>query len=582
MQRAHGREQYLRALELTRRRRRARRFATINAPLVTGAGGPLFDQAAVAAGGLSVFVDLVVSAIDAAGRPATTTLSASVPVSLGGVGTWCFGAAASSRAQDFVDGIDLLVGSAGSPQDLARLQTLVGVPLAAPDGPPNATSSLSARSVEGGLLTMVLRGKDSYFGRAEAAGAALEVEDLATLHVTGDAPYAQVTAALASAGGGFRVVTDQASGRASLAPTAALAALCPESAAPLPSAGCLLRYDIRSRTVAAGLALEVVPGQTAAAAAFMQGLVGGSDYAAALGANFSALLAAKYQLSASGRGRRAFWVNPAVAYAPADAVGRARFALSQRVVVVALVHFVAPGGARRRALLSSAAGPSAAGAAVTAVEFGAGLGDAMAARLGLPADRLSLWRIGVQLTAEQACMAPAALSASVRALLLAALSEPGAASPVADVGIASSSVRPHSVACGRRAAPQATVPGEFQAVIAFRAGPEPPALSAARLLRVPGILSVAAVSVPASVRVDDPGSQQPSSASSESAPPGSRGDNTAAVGGAVAAAVCAALAVTACGIVLLRRRASQLKAAELKACPAYLAVEAAKPEVAAV
>ena len=43
-----------------------RRFVTINAPLVTGAAGPLFDQAAAV--GLTVFVELVVSALDAAGR----------------------------------------------------------------------------------------------------------------------------------------------------------------------------------------------------------------------------------------------------------------------------------------------------------------------------------------------------------------------------------------------------------------------------------------------------------------------------------------------------------------------------------
>ncbi len=67
-----------------------------------------------------------------------------------------------------------------------------------------ATSSLRARSVESGLLTVALRAKDAYSGRAESAGAALEIEDLASLYlrVTGDAAYAQISAALAAAGGG--------------------------------------------------------------------------------------------------------------------------------------------------------------------------------------------------------------------------------------------------------------------------------------------------------------------------------------------------------------------------------------------
>jgi len=129
------------------------------------------------------------------------------------------------------------------------------------------------------------------------------------------------------------------------------------------------------------------------------------------------------------------------------------------------------------------------------VEFRAGLDDAKAARLGLQADRVSVWQIGLRLTAEQACMAPAALAASVRTTLLGLLSESGAASPVADVGIASSSVAPGGVACGRRAASLPAAAGGFEKVIAFQAGVEPPLLSAARLRLVSGILSFAAVSV---------------------------------------------------------------------------------------
>jgi hypothetical protein len=154
---------------------------------------------------------------------------------------------------------------------------------------------------------------------------ALESEDFARLHVTGT--YAKVAAALAVAGsgGGFRIVPDQGRCRASLAPSAALTLLCPESDRPLPSASCLLRYDIRSRTEAPGLVHEVVSWQAAAAAAFMQGLVGGSAHAASLGLNISTLLPDRYQVGAPGRALHALWISPAVNYAPAEAAGRVRF-----------------------------------------------------------------------------------------------------------------------------------------------------------------------------------------------------------------------------------------------------------------
>ncbi len=60
---------------------------TINIPLITASGGALFSDGESA----TVFVELVVSVIDSNGRPAITTLSASLPVMTGGVNTWCYG-----------------------------------------------------------------------------------------------------------------------------------------------------------------------------------------------------------------------------------------------------------------------------------------------------------------------------------------------------------------------------------------------------------------------------------------------------------------------------------------------------------
>ena len=72
----------------------ADRFVSVNLPLVTATGGPLFDLSSPSAvQGLSVFVELVVSLVDSAGTPVSTTLSAALPVAQGGVNTWCYGQA---------------------------------------------------------------------------------------------------------------------------------------------------------------------------------------------------------------------------------------------------------------------------------------------------------------------------------------------------------------------------------------------------------------------------------------------------------------------------------------------------------
>ena len=79
----------------------------------------------------------------------------------------------------------------------------------------------------------------------------------------------------------------------------------------------------------AGLSYEVVPGNEGAASDFLQILLGKSDYAKALGANFSALVASTYALNPASKLSRAFWINPAVTWGAASAAGDARYSLSQ-------------------------------------------------------------------------------------------------------------------------------------------------------------------------------------------------------------------------------------------------------------
>ncbi len=61
--------------------------------------------------------------------------------------------------------------------------------------------------MERGLLKLVLRGKDSAaaFSQAGAASFALEIEDLISLHITGDTVYGTVTSTC-QGGGAFHAV----------------------------------------------------------------------------------------------------------------------------------------------------------------------------------------------------------------------------------------------------------------------------------------------------------------------------------------------------------------------------------------
>jgi hypothetical protein len=269
--------------------------------------------------------------------------------------------------------------------------------------------------------------------------------------------------------------------------------------------GCLLRYDITTRTPVAGLAYEVQPNQKTAASAFMTGLVGTSNFAGELGANFSDLLSAKYQLVPGGKVRRVFWINPGVKWAASNVVSR--FTLSQNVVLVALIHLVTKAGNSRRTLLttqaSSSGSPSAPGASTTAVEYGTSMREIMADALGLPIDHVGWWRITMALTPDQACAAD--LGIAMRKTFIGYMDK--AASAVEDVGIQSLALSAGAASCSgdrqtRRSGQQGGSTGVFDTIVAFKTGANPPALSVAILLKMPMVLAVEAMIVPAAIGGD--------------------------------------------------------------------------------
>ena len=92
----------------------------------------------------------------------------------------------------------------------------------------------------------------------------------------------------------------------------------------------------------------------------------------------------------------------------------------------------------------------------------------MATRLGLPADHVAQWKIGIILTPAQACLPTKDRNIVVRNLILAILAS--TATAVADVGIASSSIDLGQVTCsaGRRADAGSGAVGTFQILIAFQ------------------------------------------------------------------------------------------------------------------
>ena len=400
------------------------------------------------------------------------------------------------------------MGSAGSKADLSHLQKVMNLPLAEPTAMEiNLTQSFSALSVQSGLMSLAVLGKESIFSQPGASGYSLEIEDLVTVHVTGDSLYKQVAPLVQSSGNGFKMVTDIVLNTGSLVVSDALAKYCQTTLdlnSVISSGACLIRHDIQARTPIADLALEVQPNQEAAASDFMKNMLGsGSVFAGELGANFSDLLAAEYQLVPGGKARRVFWINPGITWSAS--VSASRFTLSQYVVLVALIHLVTDSGGSRRSLLTIQSSPSpsssSAGAGVAAVQYGTSLRDVMASALGLPLDHVGWWKITMTLTKDQVCQPSDDLSAKIRQIFVGYMAI--AATGVDQVGIQSVAVDLGTVSCSggrRQGVSQGGATGAFDTIIAFNSSA--PFLSISTLLKMPAVVSVVAVIVPAAIGGD--------------------------------------------------------------------------------
>jgi len=267
-------------------------FVSFNIPL----GSEVFDGQAANDLSNNIFVDFVINAIDDDAREedvtspnggqapwqVKTTLSASIPIVAGGINIFCDGITAKTDLKD-VANADIIVGTASSAAELTRLRIIENV--ASTDLAEVPSAQIDTPSIEAALMTLVLRGNESYFstGASNTGGYSLELDDLITLHLMEDGDAGSVDGMGVSSNskettliallnepaddnsdsngldtdgyklnGAFRFAIARADGIAKLEPTAELLAICPFNP-PRPAAGnteletCIARRDVRSR-----------------------------------------------------------------------------------------------------------------------------------------------------------------------------------------------------------------------------------------------------------------------------------------------------------------------------------------------
>jgi len=332
----------------------------------TGAVYIPVDEAAVTLGAeevsgeTSLFVEFVVRAIDEGGQLETTLISASLPLSSDIFLAWCDNLAAHVL-EDFASATALLAGA----DDMATLQVISTESAILNAYTSTVEDQLPASA---GFLSLVIQGDPAFFEQPDhpqTADMCLVLEDLVTVHLMENAEtlYDEVRA-LISANTALDVAINREEGTASMLPSAALLALCPQnppepSADELIPAACITRVDVRQRQqnqdpsgLVTALELPGVGEDATAAQTVIEGIVGTGMGVAA----YLAEMRTDYGLN--GRYNLGYWINPGYAWGQTTSSGEREYILSKNVLVLSLMNLDQACVARRRAALAPASSSS--------------------------------------------------------------------------------------------------------------------------------------------------------------------------------------------------------------------------------
>eukprot|EP00286_Rhodomonas_abbreviata_P025708 CAMPEP_0181307620 /NCGR_PEP_ID=MMETSP1101-20121128/10988_1 /TAXON_ID=46948 /ORGANISM="Rhodomonas abbreviata, Strain Caron Lab Isolate" /LENGTH=1364 /DNA_ID=CAMNT_0023413871 /DNA_START=99 /DNA_END=4193 /DNA_ORIENTATION=+ len=437
------------------------RFVSFNVPLgidyfeIGDDGGLLADN--------NIFLSFTLTLKNTATDLLTATqVKAQIPLVLGGVNSWCSEETAAADLQG-VAHVDLMVGSAIVEQELDRLWMRTN--LEQTNQSDVESVEVNTTSIESSIMTLVVRGDESYFTQANTGRFKLEIEDIITLHIMeNDTPQRfQEILALVEQGNAFSITADAWGHHTYLDPTVALSEKCsffpePASRENIIPAVCVARRDIKNRvpqvvnggvrTAMEVLARTLPDTDWTDCEDFMTDIFGSSDYAKELGREFGKLVVNKWTVN--NRYIRAWWINPGYEWTPASTGGSlSRFTLSQRLIMFALVNLNEDFMSSRRMLLATAnPRPDASGTSSQSLTFNVDSMQLITNVLDVDRSAVTEWSMDMGLTDEQACYSDKSLKDLLRGKLNSALKD--AASPIFPVQILRMEKDMGSVRCSNR------------------------------------------------------------------------------------------------------------------------------------
>ena len=389
-------------------------YVTINIPILN------IDLSA----NKNIFINFIVSVNDIINNNIVqTTLNSEIPIISSGITNWCLVQSSQIDITSFLESINLIIGIADNINDYNNLKTYNNIQTNT-----SIIDSINSKSIESGLLTFIIKGKDSYFNLVGNSDYSLDLHDVITLHITDINKYNEVMA-LFSNTMPFNIIN--VNNYPTLDPTANLLQICSTNANPFPQSSCVLKQDIKS-TVLSSTSYQL--NNNVDKTSFIQSIFNKNDnYIYNLGTNYSSLITDKYDLSdITKKYRKAFWINPGFDWTGAGINQQNRFILSQWIIVISLINVNQNSTSSRRRLLSINTNTVN---NKIGINYGNTPENIIASNLNIDLELISTWDLKMTLTIIQACYEKQKLINDVQSILSKYISE--CASPYLQLGIVS-------------------------------------------------------------------------------------------------------------------------------------------------
>lgn len=278
----------------------------------------------------NIFINFIVKANDIINNEIIyTTLNSEIPIISTGIINLCSPTQSSQvNFNDFIESINLIIGIAGNQNYYNTLRSYNNI---------SSIKSTNSESIESGLLTLIIKGQDSYFNLIGNQDYSLNLNDMIILYITDIIKYNQVMLLFNNT---IPINIININNNPSLQLSNDLLQICNVNPNQFPQSSCVYNHDIKSTT------FQINNNDPSR---FIEKIFNtNNNYIYNLASNFSNLIINQYDLiNNTSKYRKAFWINPGFNWIGAGINGANRFTLSQMIIVISLININKNSSSRR-------------------------------------------------------------------------------------------------------------------------------------------------------------------------------------------------------------------------------------------